>query len=148
MLIARLKRIVGLLPKVSQRGSKMKRKVVVVAGCVVFFLTTTLFILWYFPALTFRIAVISDGPNNWSQVWQTILFIRVTETMVTYPSEDDARHAFETEIARAETILEHTKHPAGHPNVDEQVIGTFINSLNERRYSIVRLQGMHVYQTY
>jgi hypothetical protein len=74
---------------------------------------------------------VADGRNNWSQEWQTILFIRVTENMVGYPTEDDARRAFENEVARAETILERTKHPAGLPNVDEQVIGTFMLSTED-----------------
>ena len=131
-----------------ESNSKTKRRLGLVVTGVAVLLLTALFILWYFPALTFRIASISDGPNNWSQEWKTILFIRVSETMHHYPSREDARQAFQTRIAGAETILEHTKQPVGRPDVDEQVIGTFINSLSERRYSIIRLQGTNVYQTY
>jgi len=90
---------------------------------------------------------VSDGPNTWSQRWQTILFMHVTENMVWYPSEDEARRAFEDDVARAETILDRTKHPAGLPSVDEQVVGTFI-LVDERFYSIIRLEKNKVYQTY
>jgi len=90
---------------------------------------------------------VADGVNNWSQRWQTVLGFSVTENMVSYTSEDEARHAFEEEIARAETIFERTKQPAGLPYVDEQVVGTFILSTG-RRYSILRLQKRHVYQTF
>jgi hypothetical protein len=116
-------------------------------GCVAVFIVGALFILWYFPGLTFRMVSVADGPNNWSQRWQTILFISVTENMVSYPSEDEARHDFENEIAGAETIFERTKQPAGLPYVDEQVVGTFMLSTG-RHYSILRLQKTNVYQIY
>ena len=131
----------------SQPHSTTKRKLAVALATVAVILLATLFTLWYFPGLTFRMISVADGRNNWSQEWQTILFIRVTENMVWYPTEDDARRAFQNEVARAETIIERTKHPAGLPNVDEQVIGTFMLSTG-RHYSIVRLQKKDVYQTY
>jgi hypothetical protein len=107
----------------------------------------TLFTLWYFPGLTFRMVSVADGPRNWSQEWQTILFIRVSENMVSYQSEAEAREAFENKVAGAETIIERTKHPVGLAHVDEQVVGTYVLS-DGRRYSIVRLQGKSVYQIY
>ena len=116
-------------------------------GCVAVFFVSALFILWYFPGLTFRMVSVADGPNNWSQRWQTILFISVTENMVSYPSEDEARHDFENEIGHAETIFERTKQPAGLPYVDEQVVGTFMLSTG-RHYSILRLEQKNVYQIY
>jgi hypothetical protein len=131
----------------SQANSKTKRRLALAMGCVAVLIVTALFTLWYFPGLTFRMVSVADGPNNWSQRWQTILFISVTENLVSYPSEDEARHAFENEIARAETIVERTKQPAGLPYVDEQVVGTFILSTG-RQYSILRLQKKDVYQTY
>jgi hypothetical protein len=101
--------------RMSQANSKTKRRIRRAIGCVAVFIVSALFILWYFPGLTFRMVSVADGPNNWSQRWQTILFISVTENMVSYPSEDEARHDFENEIARAETIFERTKQPAGLP---------------------------------
>ena len=71
----------------------MKRRLVLAVGCVAVVVTTALFILWYFPALTFHMVSVADGPNNWSQRWQTILGFSVTENIVSYPSEDEARHA-------------------------------------------------------
>src|SRR5438093_1924152 len=130
----------------SRRNAKTKRTLLLAVASVAILITTALFVLWYFPGLSFRMVSVSDGVNNWSQRWQTILGFSVAENMVSYPSEDEARHAFEDEIARAETIFKRTKQPAGLPYVDEQVVGTFILS-SGRRYSILRLQKKDVYQT-
>ncbi|GEM_PF-6209437 len=131
-----------------QPNSKRNRNLAVALGSMAVVLGIAIFVLWYFPALTFSPVVIGDGPNNWYREWKTILFIRVTENMESFPSEEEARRDFDDRIAHAETIIQRTIHPAGLPNVDEQVLGTFINSLNERRYSIVRLEKKNVYQTY
>lgn len=131
----------------SQRNAKTKRTLLLALGSVAIIITTALFVLWYFPSLSFRMVSVADGVNNWSQRWQTILGFSVTENMVSYRSEDEARHAFEDKIARAATIFERTKQPAGLPYVDEQVVGTFILSTG-RQYSILRLQKKNVYQTY
>ena len=132
----------------SQRNSKLKRKLMVALGSMVLVLGIALFVLWYFPSLTFRPVVHSDGPGNFGTVWETLLFIRVGENIQIFRSEEDARHNFDDRIAQAETILQRATHPASLPNVDEQVLGTFIDSLHERRYSIVRLERKKVYQTY
>src|SRR2546423_9648876 len=129
------------------RNLKSKRRLALVLGSIAVLLLATLFTLWYFPGLTFRMAGVADGRNSWGQQWQTILFIRVSENMVSYESETEARAAFENKIAGAEPIIERTKHPAGLAHVDEQVVGTYILD-TERRYSIVRLQGKSVYQIY
>jgi hypothetical protein len=125
----------------------MKRRLVLAGGSIAVLVITSLFVLWYFPGLTFRMVSVADGPHNWSQRWQTILGFSVTENMASYPSEDEARNAFENQIARAETILQRTKNLNGLPDVEKQVVGTFILSTG-RRYSIVRLQKKAVYQTY
>ncbi len=131
----------------SQRNPRRKRKLAIALGSVAVVLGTALFVLWYFPGLTFYPTSIGDGPNNWYREWKTVLFIRVNENMVSYDSEEEARREFANRIAHAETIIQRTQKPAGSPGVDEQVLGTFINSLNQRRYSIVRLEKKNVYQT-
>jgi hypothetical protein len=132
----------------SQPNSKRKRKLGIAVGSVTVVFGIALFVLWYFPALSFRPVIFTDGPNNVGTEWQTLLFIRVNENIENFPSEEEARRNFDGRIARAETVIQRTTHTAGLPNVDEQVLGTFINSLNERRYSIVRLEKKNVYQTY
>ena len=114
-------------------------------GSVAVLILATLFTLWYFPGLTFRMVSVSDGVHSWGQRWQTILGISVTEAMITYPTDAEARAEFDNRISKAETILQRTKNL---PSVDEQVVGTFINTLNERRYCIVRLHKNSVYQSY
>jgi hypothetical protein len=130
---------------VSQRNPKSRRKLPVVLGAIVVLVLATLFTLWYFPGLTFRMVSVSDGVHSWGQRWQTILGVSVTEAMVTYPTDAEARTEFDNRIAKAETILQRTKNL---PSVDEQVVGTFIDTLNERRFCIVRLQKKSVYQSY
>jgi len=129
----------------SSTDTKTKRKVVVLGlGALIF--ASALFTLWYFPTLTLHRVYIACG-NNSSSRWQTILGISVYESIKGYDSEEEARRAFENEIARLETIVEHTKNPVGFSNVDEEVVGTFINSESPRRFCIIRLQGKGVYQT-
>ena len=129
----------------SAATSKPRRKLRVVLLCIAVLLTTTLFTLWYFPRLTFRFVSVTDGLHGWGQRYQTILGISVSDWTTTYPSEQEARVAFDNKIAHAETILARTKNL---PSADEQVIGTFINTLNQRDYCIVRLQKNSVYQSY
>jgi hypothetical protein len=128
---------------------KRNRTLAITFGSVAAILGIAVFVLWYFPALTFHAVIFSDGPNNYGTVWETALFIRVGENVRTYASTEEARRAFDDRIAHAETIIQRTSNPAGLANVDEQVLGTFIDdSLNERRYCIVRLKKKNVYQTY
>jgi hypothetical protein len=130
---------------VSQRNPKPRRKLPFVRGSFAVLVLATLFTLWYFPGLTFRMVSVSDGVHSWGQRWQTILGVSVTESMNTYSTDAEARTEFDRRIANAETVVERAKNL---PSIDDQVVGTFINSLNERRYSIVRLQKNSVYQSY
>ena len=130
----------------SSTDTKTKRKVVLL-GLGALIVTSVLFTLWYFPTLTIHRVSIACGPNNSSSRWQTILGISVYESMVSYHSEEEARGSFENEIARLETIVERARNPLGFSNVDEEVVGTFINSESRRRFCIIRLQGKDVYQT-
>ncbi|HZI88431.1 MAG TPA: hypothetical protein VFD48_16480 [Pyrinomonadaceae bacterium] len=131
----------------SSAETKTKRKVVLL-GLGVLIVTSALFTLWYFPTLTLHRVSIACGPNNSSSRWQTILGISVYESMVAYHSEEEARGAFENEIARFETIIERTKNPVGFSNVYEEVVGTFINSESRRRFCIIRLRRKDIYRTY
>ncbi|MFZ0063890.1 MAG: hypothetical protein WAL47_17795 [Pyrinomonadaceae bacterium] len=132
--------------RMSSTDTKTKRKAVLL-GFGALIVTSALFTLWYFPTLTLHRVSIACGRNNSSSRWQTILGISVYESMVSYHSEEEARGAFENKIARLETIVELTKNPVGFSNVDEEVVGTFINSESRRRFCIIRLQGNGVYQT-
>ena len=129
----------------SSTDTKPKRKVVLL-GLGALIVTFPLFTLWYFPTLTLHRVYIACGQGSSSR-WQTILGISVYESIASYHSEEEARGAFENEIGRLETIVKRTKHPVGFSNVDEEVVGTFINSERRRRSSIIRLQGKNVYQT-
>jgi hypothetical protein len=124
-----------------------KTKLRIVLGLGALIVTSVFFTLWCFPTLTFHRVYVGDGPNNWSQRYQTILGISVYDSMVSYQSEDEARGDFEKQIARLETIVERTKTPVGLPHVDEEVVGTFINSESQRRFGIIRLQKKNIYRS-
>ena len=130
----------------SSTDTKTKRRVVLL-GLGALIVTSALFTLWYFPTLTLHRVFIACGQNNSSSRWQTILGISVYESTVSYHSEEEARDAFENEIARLETIVKRTKNPVGPSHIDEEVVGTFINPESRRRFYIIRLQGKGVYQT-
>ena len=130
----------------SSTETKTKRRVVLL-GLGALIVTTASFTLWYFPILTLHRVSIACGRNNSSTRWQTILGISVYESMVSYHSEEEARSAFENEFARLETIIERTKNPVGFSNVDEEIVGTFINSESRRRFCIIRLQKKDIYRT-
>lgn len=130
--------------RMSSTDTKTKRKVLVLGlGALIF--TSALFTLWYFPTLTLHRVYFACGQGS-SSKWQTIFGISVYESIGAYDSEEEARRAFEHEIARLETIVERTKNPVGFSNVDEEVVGTFINSESRSRFCIIRLQGKGVYQ--
>ena len=115
-------------------------------SCATFILGAVLFVLWYFPGLTFHAVEFADGAGTWSEKYVSIYGIAVTTSMVGYPSEADARKAFEDEARRAETIIERARNPAAHPDVDEEIVGMFANTEGVIRVSIIRLKKKDMYR--
>jgi len=125
----------------------MKRKLLYSSvGCATLILGAVLFVLWYFPGLTYHAVEFADGAGSWSDKYVTIYGIAVISSMVGYPSEEDARKAFEDEAKRAATIIKRAKNPDDHPNADEEIVGTFLDTDGVKRVSIIRLQKKDIYR--
>jgi hypothetical protein len=134
----------------------MNRKTIFLTiACLTFAVGLTLASVWFYQKhfISFEMVSVGDGfvkeggGAYWLQEWRSSDGVTIYELMRGYPSEQDARAAFEEELKKAASVIERESKPAGSAVVDERAVGTFADPrFNEPATSIIRLQKKDVYR--